>query len=291
MGGPAEYALTSARLSANGNALLVARRQAGLGTTDIWRLDLVRQTEERLTTHRGSEVTPIWIEDERAIAFAADRAGSVPHLFRKDLATGEERQLVPGPRMHEAMDVFPDTRTIAYLERSAAATYDIYQLSLTAGASPVPLLLSPADKTEMRLSPDGRAMAFLAADDEARVDLYVAALPIRSAPVLAASDVSGAPRWSADGRRVFYLGGTRQMMSLAIRTTPTLEVGTPQPLFELSGRRSCSKWRATAGSSCSPGRSSPTSSQSPLPRPRSVQAGRESRPGRRQSPPAGVERR
>ncbi len=232
VGGPADYALTSARLSASGNALLVARRQAGLGTMDIWRLDLVRQTEERLTTHGGSEVTPIWIEDERAIAFAADRAGSVPHLFRKDLVTGEERQLVPGPRMQEAMDVFPDTHTIAYLERSAAATYDIYQLSLTAGASPEPLLVSPSDKTEMRLSPDGRAMAFLAAD-EARVDLYIAALPITSAPVLAASDVSGAPRWSADGRRVFYLGGTRKMMSLAVRTTPTLEVGTPQPLFEL----------------------------------------------------------
>jgi Tol biopolymer transport system component len=232
VGGPADYALTSARLSASGNALLVSRREGGLGTFDIWRLDLVRQTEERLTTHRGGEVTPLWIEDERAIAFAADRAGSVTHLFRRDLTTGEERQLAPGPRQHEAMDVFPDTRTIAYLQRSAEATYDIYQLSLTAGASPVPLLVSPADKTEMRLSPDGRAMAFLAAD-AARVDLYVAALPITSAPVLAASDVSGAPRWSADGRRIFYLGGARQMMSLAVRTTPTLDVGTPQLLFEL----------------------------------------------------------
>jgi Tol biopolymer transport system component len=232
VGGPADYALTSARLSASGNALLVSRRQEGLGTTDIWRLDLVRQTEERLTTHRGSEVTPIWIEDERAIAFAGDRAGSVPHLFRKDLATGEERQLVPGPRMHEAMDVFPDTRTVAYIERTAAATYDIYQVSSAAGASPEPILMSPADKIEMRLSPDGRAMAFVV-EDAARLDLYVAALPITSAPVLAASGVSGAPRWSADGRQVYYLGGTRQMMSLAVRTTPTLEVGTPQPLFEL----------------------------------------------------------
>jgi Tol biopolymer transport system component len=234
VGGPADYALTSARLSPSGNALLVSRRQEGLGTVDIWRLDLVRQTEERLTTHRGSEVTPLWIEDERAIAFAADRAGSVPHLFRKDLATGEERQLVPGPRMHEAMDVFPDRRSIAYLERSAAAAYDIYTVSSTPGSSPVPLLVSPPDKTEMRLSPDGRAMAFNAAGDEARVDLYVAALPVTEPPVLAASGVSGAPRWSADGRQVFYLGGPRQMMSIPVRTTPTLDVGTPRPLFELT---------------------------------------------------------
>jgi Tol biopolymer transport system component len=134
--------------------------------------------------------------------------------------------------MHEAMDVFPDTRTVAYIERTAAATYDIYQVSSAAGASPEPILMSPADKIEMRLSPDGRAMAFVV-EDAARLDLYVAALPITSAPVLAASGVSGAPRWSADGRQVYYLGGTRQMMSLAVRTTPTLEVGTPQPLFEL----------------------------------------------------------
>jgi serine/threonine protein kinase/Tol biopolymer transport system component len=232
VGGSADYALTSARLSASGNALLVARRQGGIGTMDIWRLDLVRQTEERLTTHRGSEVTPIWIENERAIAFAADRAGSVPQLFRKDLATGEERQLVPGSRMQEAMDVFPDTRTIAYIERSADAIYDIYQLALTAGASPVPLHVSPLDKIEMRLSSDGRAMAFLVTD-AARADIYVAALPVTSAPVLVASNVGGAPRWSADGRRIFYLGDRRQVMSLAVRTAPTLTVGTPQPLFEL----------------------------------------------------------
>ena len=232
VGGPADYDLNSTRLSPSGNALLVSRRQGGLGTFDIWRIDFVRQTEERLTTHRGGEVRPVWTDGGRTITFSADRAGSVPHLLRKDLATGAEQQLVPGPRQQLAMDVFPDGRSIAYLERSADANYDIFRLPPDGGAAPVPLLVSQSDKSEMRLSPDGQAMAFLATD-AARADLYVAPLPVTSAPVLAASDVGGAPRWSADGRRIFYLGGRRQMTSIAVRTTPTLEVGTPQPLFEL----------------------------------------------------------
>jgi Tol biopolymer transport system component len=232
IGSPAEYEFQSARLSPSGTALLVARRQAGLGTFDVWRLDLVRRTEEQLTTHRGSEVTPIWIEGERAIAFAADRAGTVPHLFRKDLATGAEHQLVPGPRQHLAMDVFPDGRALAYVQRSADANFDIYKLPLSDGASPEPLFVSPANKEELRLSPDGRAMAFLAFDGTS-ANLYVAPLPVTSAPLLAASQVWGPPRWSADGRRIFYLGGRGRMMSLAVRTAPALDVGTPQRLFEI----------------------------------------------------------
>jgi eukaryotic-like serine/threonine-protein kinase len=232
VGAPTDYELQSARLSPSGNALLIARRQEGLGTFDIFRLDLIRQTEERLTTDRGGEVTPIWIDGERTIIFAADRGGSVPQLFRKDLATGAERRLFPPGMQQRPMDVFPGSRAVAYLERSTRGGFDIFQVPLTGGASPTPLLVSRHDKYEMRLSPDGRAMAFVGSEGT-RTDLYVASVPITTAPVLAAADVWGAPRWSGDGRRIFYLAAERQVMSIAIRTTPTLDVGTPQPLFEL----------------------------------------------------------
>ena len=38
--------------------------------------------------------------DGRGIVFSADRGGA-PHLFRKDLATGVENQLIPPGRMQE----------------------------------------------------------------------------------------------------------------------------------------------------------------------------------------------
>jgi Tol biopolymer transport system component len=232
VGSPGDYEYQSVRLSPRGDALLVARRQPGLGTLDIFRIDLIRQTEERLTTDRGVEVTPVWIDNGQAIVFAADRGGIVPYLFRKDLVSGVEQPLLPPGMQQLAMDVFPDQKAVAFLHRQAHGGFDIFRLALTADASPTPLVQSRLDKSDMRLSPDGKAMSF-SASDGTRMDLYLAPVPVTTPPVLAASDIGGVARWSADGRRVYYQGPGRVLMSLPIRTSPVLTVGTPQPLFEV----------------------------------------------------------
>jgi Tol biopolymer transport system component len=130
------------------------------------------------------------------------------------------------------MDVLPGGKVIVYLERSANGNFDMFTLPLSGNATPTPLLVSRAEKNGARVSPDGRAIAFVASD-ETRSDIYVAPLPVTSPPVLAASGVWGPPAWSADGRRLFYMGGRTQMMSIAVRTAPALDVGTPKPLLEL----------------------------------------------------------
>ena len=52
-----------------------------------------------------------------------------------------------------------------------------------------------------------------------------------SAPVLAAG-VSGPPRWSGDGH-LYYLRRDKRMMTIPVRTAPSLTVGTPRQLFQL----------------------------------------------------------
>ena len=86
IGDPADYELQSGRLSRDGTRLLVSRRQPGLGTYDIFRLDFVRQTDEKLTAHRGSELTPVWVDRERAMILCLRqrwfRAAPVPQGLR-----------------------------------------------------------------------------------------------------------------------------------------------------------------------------------------------------------------
>ncbi|HXG72633.1 MAG TPA: hypothetical protein VNJ04_18675, partial [Gemmatimonadaceae bacterium] len=166
--------------------------------------------------------------------FAGDSPGSVPHLFRRDLATGAEEQILPPGPQQLVMDMLPGGRAVAYAERQTAGEFKIFQLPLTAGATPAPLLPPQFNSSQLRVSPDGRAMAFIAARDGRR-DLYVAQLPMTSEPVLAATGVWSAPRWSPDdGRQLYSLGGDRTMMSIPIiRTAPSLAVGMPRNLFEL----------------------------------------------------------
>ena len=150
---PSDYQPYSARLSRDDSALLAARRRAGLGTFDIWRMDLVRATEQQLTSNRGSEVSPVWIDDGRAILFAGDSPGSLPHLFRKDLATGDGRSRSCRLAINSLPWTFFPTAVVAYVERGPGG-FRMFQLPLARGASPTPLL--PGQLSAYRHAPVAR---------------------------------------------------------------------------------------------------------------------------------------
>jgi Tol biopolymer transport system component len=44
-------------------------------------------------------------------------------------------------------------------------------------------------------------------------------------------------RWSRNGEELFYLSLDGRMMTVPIRTSPSLRIGTPVPLFEVDARR------------------------------------------------------
>jgi len=227
---PSDYETYSARLSPDDKALLAARRRPGLGSFDIWRIP-ARGNEERLTSNRGSEVNPVWIDQGRGMVFSGDSRGSVPHLFRKDLTTGKDDEVLPPGNQQNAMDVFPDGR-VAYVERGAKH-FSPFELSLNPGASPTPMLPGPLAVTQMRLSPDGRVMSFLGGAEEGRMYLYVSAVPLTSTPQLVTKDVLSPARWDRDGSRIYYLSGEDRMMTATVSTVPSLTVGEPEQLFKV----------------------------------------------------------
>ena len=109
VGTPGGY--ESVRLSPDGGTLLFDRTQPGVGTKDLWTLDIGRGVETRLTSDPTSEGFGVWLRDGRGVVFAADRGGPY-HLFRKNLVTGAEDELLPVGRRQQAEDVSPDGKTL-----------------------------------------------------------------------------------------------------------------------------------------------------------------------------------
>jgi Tol biopolymer transport system component len=227
IGGLADYG-PFARLSRDNTMLLTARAPPGLGAFDIFRRDILRGTDEQLTSSRGNEITPVFVDDERAIVYAADSPGSLTNLFRMDLATRKEEQLLAAGPQQTVSDVSPDGRAVAYSERELRE-FKLFLLPLTPGASPTPLL--PGRRGfALRFSPDGRAMAYY---DGATAELYVALVEGTSEPVLAVANFSGPLAWSPDSSQIHYVSRDDAMMTMAVRTRPSLTVGEPKQLFEL----------------------------------------------------------
>ena len=214
------------RTARDRNQLIFARINPRLGTADIWLLD--RGREQKIISNPFPDVPGPWLPGRDAFVFSS---GSPPHLFQRDLRTGSEQELIPGDAFQIASDVTPDGTRVLFSHRGANVKFDVSLLPLTPGARPSPLFSDPFTEVDARLSPDGRAVAFVSDQSEA-VEVYVAAFPEPGSKTRISIGRGAAPRWSGDGRSLFYLSGL-QLMEVPVRTTPELEIGTPRSIATL----------------------------------------------------------
>ena len=241
VGAPGDY--LTVRLSPDGGTVAFDRTKSGIGTWDVWTTDLTRGVETRLTSDPGSEAFPVWMPDGRAILFADEsHSNTTLNLARKRLDTGVEDQLLSiGSYQRRPIDVSPDGHTLLFTERTARGTFNIFTLPLDGPARPSALFGSRFNENDPRFSRDGRSMSFTS-DESGRFEVYVAPIPPTGGKTLVSAGIStgielqGGARWSRDGRELFYVSADRRLMAVPVRTTPTLEVGTPVPLFTLQGR-------------------------------------------------------
>jgi Tol biopolymer transport system component len=234
LGAPAGYFVM--RMSRERNHLIIAVRDDRIGTSDLWTVDLTRGgMQGRLTTDPRPELPGPWLPGANAFVFSAARGGP-PQLFLKDLASGVERELLPRSEFHLPSDTTADGKTIVFAERAeGAGSWDLSTLSLDQGAKRSPLLTTPFSELDGRLSPDGKLLAFVS-DEAKRFNVYVTSFPPSGRPRQVSIDGGTLPRWRPDGRELFYLSGTREIMAAPIRTAPALEVGPARALFSIGQR-------------------------------------------------------
>jgi hypothetical protein len=66
----------------------------------------------------------------------------------------------------------------------------------------------------------------------------VAPNPPTGERTLASTAGGSLPRWSRDGRELFFVTGDRRLAVVPVRSVPALVLGSPRPLFALPGKRS-----------------------------------------------------
>ena len=222
----------SLRISPDGRHVAYARAQEGTGTFDLWIADTARGVEQRLTSAPGSEVSPVWHPDGTTLFFAG--GPGAPHAKRKSLSTGEETELQTQQPSQAPEDVTPDGRTLITTAR--ARSFDTWAIGLDDPGRQSALLATAFNEYQARLSQDGRFLAFVS-NESGRNEVYVSTFPPRGLHTPVSTGGGTVPRWSRDGRELFFLSSDKRLMTTPIRTSPELTVGTPVPLFPLPGRR------------------------------------------------------
>jgi serine/threonine-protein kinase len=211
---------------------------------DLWSIDLERDVPTRITFgHENS--APVWAPDGRRFAWASDRDGTF-NLYRSSLDTGAGiERLTTSEKGQTIGDWSRDGRHIFYTEEDPTNHGDIWTLAMDGGRQPRALVRTAFDERTPALSPDGRWLAY-ASDETGRPEIFVQAFPgpgqRRQVSDQRGADSAGPwhlrslsqPRWSRDGRELFYWNGGR-LMSVSISTAAGLEAKAPSLVLEQDG--------------------------------------------------------
>ncbi len=221
-------------VSPDGKRAVVSRTVQG--NEDIWLLDGTRTS--RLTFDPANDLFPVWSPDGRSIAFTSTRGGS-GDLYRKAVdGSGTAVLLVASSLPKAPTDWSRDGRFLLYYSIDPQTKADLWVLPMTGDQKPWVFLKTPFDEEYGQFSPDGRFVAY-ESDESGRYEIYIRpfTLPGESAnPAGGQWQISTAggiqPRWSPDGRELYYLDPAGRMMAVSITVTgATVAPGTPVLLF------------------------------------------------------------
>ena len=227
-------------ISPDDQRVAVSRRTQEPGkpaALDIWTIDLKPGGGSlRVTADPAPEGDPAWSGDSRQLAFNSNQpdllAGRWRLWIRPSDGSGNNVSLAEPVRVIASPDWSLDNRHIVYADDG-----DLWIVPTAGGAKPSVFVKTPDyAETDPVFSPDGRWVAYTS-DRSSRDEVYVRAFP-RGETVHQVSREGGwAPRWSGDGKELFFLNLESTVMAATIDPSTGIATGVPRALFPTGLRR------------------------------------------------------
>ena len=218
---------------------LASSRMGPQNNVDVWVTDIAGGGNTRLTFDPGVDTSPVWSPDGKRIIFAANRGGRADLYEKNADGSGDERLLLKSDQDKTPTDWSRDGRFLLFTSLDAKTRQDLWVLPLDGDRKPFVFLNTEAQEGFTQLSPDGRWIAYTASTS-GNVEVFVRPFsPDSRSPASAAgaqwvvsTGIGGAwPRWSADGKRLFYVSLNGDMMAVGVQVGAGFQNGAPQRLF------------------------------------------------------------
>ncbi len=214
--------LQAPELSPDGKSVVFDRTVEG--NRDVFLIDLVRGGMNRLTTDKAADGYPVWFPDGR-IAFETNRRGDFDIYVKPSSGVGQERALVELPGQQWPQDVSRDGKFLLYQGQRG-----LWARPLTGDDQNPFSVASPA--TNGQFSPDGRLVAF-ETTEPGRVEVVVQPFPEAVERWKVSTAGGWWPRWSPDGKELYFVADGKLMASSIHTSGASLEAGPPKYLFEV----------------------------------------------------------
>jgi serine/threonine protein kinase len=227
IGEPDRAVLLNVSLSPDDRVVAVQRTVEN--NSDIWLIDSARTT--RFTSEPSTEFFPMWSRDGTRIAFTSNKTGESGLFQRAASGAGTDELLFASPRLKFPADWSRDGRFLLYVETSPTTGGDLWVLPMDGDRKPFPFLTTSFQTTWGQFSPDGRWVAYQS-NESGRYEIYARPFPGPGGQSTVSTSGGVYPRWSPDGKELFYLAPDGRLMAAQVVTGTTLNAAAPVALFQ-----------------------------------------------------------
>jgi len=220
-----------ARISPDGQRIAVDI--IGSDRRDVWVYQIGRGSWTQLTSE-ADNLVGTWSPDGRQILFRSNRKPPYNEYLISADGAGAAKQITS--RRQFVGSATWSGRTLVFDTQVAKTGYDIWTMNIDDEKSAKPLLDSAFNEGFPSLSPDGHWLAYIS-DRSGRGDMKSDEVYVQPYPgpgpawPISTDGGKGIPKWSKDGRKLYYRKGDK-LMEVDVQTTPSFAAGKPRLLFE-----------------------------------------------------------
>ena len=187
----------------------------------------MRGTTSRFTFSTAEEDDPVFSPDGANILFSLE--GDL--AIRPANGVGEPRYLYRSTSDKVPTDWSSDGKFIVFGDFGGKSARDIWVMPAVGDAKPIPFATSEFSEQGGAFSPDGKWIAY-SSNESGRNEVYVQNFPASSGKWQISTQGGLLARWNRNGKELFYIEPTGQVMSVPIVTSASsLQAGTPLALF------------------------------------------------------------
>lgn len=193
---------------------------------DIWIFNIATRTLNKLT-FGGLNRTPVWSPDGKTIAFFRRTKDGKTGIFVKPSdGSGDEKMIYDAVDIRVYLNHWSrDGKFLLVDNLTKNSQSDMLVIPLTGDKTPWKYLDTPRDEYESSLSPNGKWVSYLS-DEAGSYQIYVRSFPEKEGKWQISNDVAEEPRWSPDGKILYYRKSS-QIMAVPVTTDNTFSAGVP----------------------------------------------------------------